>query len=80
MSDISAPDPGVLIEAAVTLPLLSTVLLARVYEHPNKPYSAPILATKKRQVFVKAMGFYAAQRKGGHNGTPNWRFPPGWSK
>lgn len=54
--------------------------LARVYEHPNKPYSAPILAAQKRQVFVKAMGFYTAQRKGGYNGTPNWRFPSGWSK
>ena len=54
--------------------------LARVYEHPNKPYSAPMLANQKRQVFVKAMGFYAAQRKQGYNGTQNWQFPNGWSK
>lgn len=51
---------------------------ARVYAHPNKPYSAPLVATQKRTAFVKAMGFYAAQRKLGFNGTPNWRFPGGW--
>ena len=54
--------------------------LARMYEHPNKPYSAPLLAQQKRKSFTAAMGFYAAQRKTGHNGTPNWRFPGGWSK
>lgn len=54
--------------------------LARVYEHPNKPYSAPLLAQQKRKVFIKAMGFYAAQRKGGYNGTPSWQYPLGWRK
>jgi len=52
--------------------------LARMYGHPNKPYSAPILATSKRTSFVTSMGFYAAQRKRGYNGTPNWRYPGGW--
>ncbi len=51
---------------------------ARVYEHPNKPYSAPLLAVAKRKRFVASMGFYTAQRKKGYNGTPNWRFPGGW--
>lgn len=53
-------------------------LLARLYEHPNKPYSAPLLSTKKRHEFVKAIGFYAAQRKNGYNGSPRWNYPRGW--
>ena len=52
--------------------------LARMYAHPNKPYSAPAAAGGKRQAFVTAMGYYAAQRKQGYNGAPNWRFPHGW--
>lgn len=52
--------------------------LARMYSHPNKPYSAPSAAGGKRQAFVTAMGYYAAQRKQGYNGAPNWRFPLGW--
>jgi hypothetical protein len=52
--------------------------LARLYAHPNKPYSAPLVAGQHRQAFIKAMGFYAAQRKTGYNGTPNWRYPRTW--
>jgi hypothetical protein len=52
--------------------------LARMYSHPNKPYSAPSAAGGKRQAFVTAMGYYAAQRKQGYNGSTNWRFPRGW--
>ncbi len=52
--------------------------LARVYAHPNKPYSAPLSATDHRKRYSAAMGFYTAQRKKGYNGTPNWRYPGGW--
>jgi hypothetical protein len=52
--------------------------LARMYSHPNKPYSAPSAAGGHRLAFVSAMGYYAAQRKQGYNGAPNWRFPLGW--
>lgn len=54
--------------------------LARMYEHPNKPYSNPALAQQKLTRFGASMGFYIAQRKKGFNGAPNWRFPGGWSK
>lgn len=54
--------------------------LARVYEHPNKPYSAPVVAQQKRHNFLRAIGYYAAQRKNGYNGAQAWRFPKGWSK
>lgn len=52
--------------------------LARMYGQPNKPYSAPALAMQKRHNFVRAIGFYIAQRKGGYNGAPNWNYPRGW--
>lgn len=53
--------------------------LARMYNHPNKPYSAPSAAGGHRVAFMSAIGYYAAQRKQGYNGAPNWRFPIGWS-
>lgn len=53
--------------------------LARLYQHPNKPYSAPLVATQKRHNFLRAIGFYAGQRKQGYNGAPAWRFPRGWN-
>ena len=53
--------------------------LARMYNHPNKPYSAPAAAGGHRVAFVSAIGYYAAQRKQGYNGAPNWRFPVGWN-
>jgi hypothetical protein len=52
--------------------------LARMYNHPNKPYSAPAAAGGHRLSFVSQIGYYAAQRKQGYNGAPNWRFPGGW--
>lgn len=54
--------------------------LARLYAHPNKPYSAPIEAKALRHNFLRAIGFYAAQRKNGYNGAPNWGYPRGWRK
>lgn len=53
--------------------------LARMYQHPNKPYSAPMLAQQKRHNFLRAIGYYAGQRKQGYNGAPDWRYPRGWS-
>jgi hypothetical protein len=52
--------------------------LARMYAHPNKPYSAPMEAKALRTAYVKARGFYAAQRKSGYNGSQNWSFPRTW--
>jgi len=52
--------------------------LARLYDQPQKPYSNPTKAMQKRHNFVRAMGYYASQRKNGYNGTPNWRFPNNW--
>lgn len=49
--------------------------LARMYGHPNKPYSAPMVAVQKRHNFVRMMGYYAAQRKQGYNTSQVWRFP-----
>lgn len=52
--------------------------LARMYAHPNKPYSAPMAAQQLRHNFLRAIGYYAAQRKQGYNGAVNWRFPRQW--
>lgn len=52
--------------------------LARMYAHPNKPYSAPLVAQQKRTAYVKARGFYAAQRRNGYNGAQNWAYPRTW--
>ncbi len=52
--------------------------LARVYNHPNKPYSAPALAGQHRHNFLRRIGFYAAQRKQGYNDSQNWAYPPAW--
>lgn len=54
--------------------------LARMYGHPNKPYSAPMVAMQLRHNFLRAIGYYAAQRKTGYNGAQNWRYPKGWNK
>lgn len=66
----------------ITLKYYDTIVngfLARMLAHPNKPYSQAGAAATKRGSFVKAMGFYAAQRKQGYNGAPRWRFPRGWN-
>ena len=54
--------------------------LARMYGHPNKPYSAPMVAQQLRHNFLRSIGYYAAQRKTGYNNSQNWRFPTGWRK
>lgn len=54
--------------------------LARLYLHPAKPYSQPMLGTQLRNKFLKDAGYYAAQRKKGYNNTPMWSFPVGWRK
>lgn len=54
--------------------------LARMYGHPNKPYSAPAVAGQLRHNFLRAIGYHAAQRKTGYNNSQNWRFPTGWRK
>lgn len=80
--------PGLGIDATDTTLPRQTILkyydaliegfLARMYGHPNKPYSAPATAMQKRHNFIRAMGFYASQRRNGYNGAPSWRFPTGW--
>lgn len=52
--------------------------LARVYKHPNKPYSAPLLATDHRKKFLASIGFYMAKRKQGFNNSQQWVYPGGW--
>lgn len=53
--------------------------LARMYMHPNKPYSAPALAMTMRQNFKRRIGYYMAQAKTGYNNAQVWGFPGGWS-
>lgn len=52
--------------------------LARVYLHPNKPYSAPALAGQHRHNFMRAIGYYMGLRKTGGAGGQGWKFPPTW--
>lgn len=52
--------------------------LARVYNHPNKPYSAPLLATGHRKKFMSSIGFYMAKRKQGFNNAQQWVYPRSW--
>ena len=52
--------------------------LARVYKHPNKPYSARALANDHRAKFLASIGFYMAKRKQGFNNSQQWVFPGGW--
>jgi hypothetical protein len=52
--------------------------LARLYSHPAKPYTNERMAMAKRHNFLRAIGYYAAQRKKGYNNSPNWAFPGGW--
>lgn len=52
--------------------------LARVYMHPNKPYSAPMLAGSMRHSFLRRVGYYMAQRKQGNNNSQDWNYPRGW--
>ena len=52
--------------------------LSRVYLHPNKPYSSPMLAGQMRHNFLRRIGYYMAQRKQGWNNSQNWSYPSGW--
>lgn len=54
--------------------------LARMYAHPNKPYSAPIVAQQMRHNFRRRIGFYIAQAKQGYNDAQAWSYPVGWRK
>ena len=77
--DINAADDT--LPRQITLKYYDAILngfLARMYAHPNKPYSAPMAASQLRHNFLRAIGYYAAQRKAGYNGSPNWNFPRGW--
>lgn len=52
--------------------------LARVYMHPNKPYSAPALGMQMRQNFSRRIGYYMAQAKAGYDHSQQWRYPGSW--
>ncbi len=54
--------------------------LARMYAHPNKPYSAPMTAQQERQNYRRRIGYYMAQAKQGYNDSQSWSFPAqGWN-
>lgn len=79
--DIAADDDT--LPRQITLKYYDAIMqgfLARMYAHPNKPYSSPMTAQQQRHNFLRSIGYYAAQRKGGYNGSQAWRFPKGWSK
>ena len=66
----------------ITLKFYDAILngtLARLYMHPNKPYSQPVLGQQLRHNFLRQIGYYAAQRKKGFNNSQAWRFPAGWT-
>lgn len=81
------PTVGIAVAEAVlprqiTLKYIDAILngtLARLYMHPSKPYSQPVLAQQLRTAFLKQAGYYAAQRKKGFNNTPTWSYPRGWT-
>lgn len=52
--------------------------LARMYMHPNKPYSAPAMGMTMRANFKRRIGYYMAQAKTGYNNSQVWGFPGGW--
>lgn len=53
--------------------------LARMYGHPNKPYSAPAMAQAKRRSFNHWIGRYMGQAKQGYVSGQNWNYPQGWA-
>lgn len=59
---------------------IRTGFLARMYRHPKKPYSQPVLADRHEREFQQLIGYYAAQRKKGYNNSQQWSHPIGWSK
>lgn len=54
-------------------------LLARMFSHPNKPYTDHMLAGQHRHNFLRRVGYYAGQRKQGFIHAPNWRYGRGWN-
>ena len=77
--DVAADDET--LPRQITLKYYDAILngfLARMYAHPNKPYSAPVFSQQLRHNFLRAIGYYAAQRKAGYNGSPSWNYPRGW--
>lgn len=52
--------------------------LSRMYSHPNKPYSAPVVAQQLRHNYKRRIGYYMAQAKQGYNGAQAWSYPSGW--
>ncbi len=54
--------------------LLSGVL-NRVYAHPSKPYSNPILADYHGKKFRNAIAYYAGRAKNGFAGGGTWCYP-----
>lgn len=54
--------------------------LARMYMHPRKPYSQPVMGSRMEKHFSQLIGYYAAQRKKGYNNSQQWSHPLGWSK
>jgi len=67
----------------ITLKFYDAILngtLARLYLHPAKPYSQPVLGQQLRHNFLRQIGYYSAQRKKGFNNSPNWSYPRGWNK
>lgn len=53
--------------------------LARMYMHPNKPYTDKQLANQKRKAFNHWIGKYMGQAKQGFVSAQNWVYPPGWN-
>lgn len=52
--------------------------LARVFRHPNKPYSAPETAMRHRKSFIMQCGRFKGQANQGYVQAQNWAFPGGW--
>ena len=52
--------------------------MARMFMHPNKPYSSGQLGQIRRRSFNHWIARYAAQAKQGNVGAQNWGFPSGW--
>lgn len=50
-------------------------LLGRLYAHPAKPYSNPLLAQHHMKRFRNHIGAYAAKAKMGNANAPSWCFP-----
>jgi hypothetical protein len=49
--------------------------LGRVYSHPAKPYSNPVLGQYHLQRFRAAIGSFAGLAKTGYADAPQWRYP-----